>query len=68
MGVMRRVDNLVGKCEETRPLGRPKNRLRDSIKKFPKEVGWDHVDWINLAQNRVQQLSLVNMVMKLRVL
>jgi hypothetical protein len=37
---------LVGKPEGKRPLGRPRRRwdLR--------EIGWDGIDWIDLAQNR----------------
>jgi hypothetical protein len=31
------------------------------------EVGWEDVDWINLAQDRGQWEAVVNMVMKLRV-
>jgi hypothetical protein len=32
-----------------------------------KEIGWDGVDWINLAEGRDQWRAFVNMVMKLRV-
>jgi hypothetical protein len=32
------------------------------------EIGWDGVDWIDLAQDRDQWRALVNMVMNLRVL
>jgi hypothetical protein len=31
------------------------------------EIGWDGVDWIELAQNRDQWRALVNMVMNLQV-
>jgi hypothetical protein len=31
------------------------------------EIGWDDMDWINLAQDRDKWLALVNMVMNLRV-
>jgi hypothetical protein len=31
------------------------------------EVGWDGVDWIDLAQDRDRWRSLVNTVMNLRV-
>jgi hypothetical protein len=33
-----------------------------------KEIGWDGVDWIELAQDREQWRALVNTVMNLRVL
>jgi hypothetical protein len=32
------------------------------------ETGWDGMDWINLAQGRVQWRALVNTVMILQVL
>jgi hypothetical protein len=39
-----------------------------SLKKIDlREVGWDGVDWIDLAQDRDQWRSLVNTVMNLRV-
>jgi hypothetical protein len=31
------------------------------------EVGWDDVDWIDLAQDRNRWRALVNMVLNLRV-
>jgi hypothetical protein len=58
---------LVGKPEGKRPLGRPRRRWVDNIKLDLGEVGWDGVDWIDLAQNRDQWRSLVNTVMNLRV-
>jgi hypothetical protein len=55
---------LVGKAEEKRPLGRPRRMWEDNIKIG--EIGWDGVDWIDLAQNRDQWRALVNTVMNLR--
>jgi hypothetical protein len=31
------------------------------------EIGWDGVDWIDMAQDRDQWKALVNMVLNLRV-
>jgi hypothetical protein len=58
---------LVGKPEGSRPLGRPRRRWVDNIKMDLREIGWDCVDWVDLAQDRDQWRALVNTVMKLRV-
>jgi hypothetical protein len=59
--------NLVGKPEGKRPLGRPRRRWVDTIKMDLGEIGWDGMDWIELAQDRDQWRALVNTVMNLRV-
>jgi hypothetical protein len=58
---------LVGKPDRKRPLGRPRRRWEDNIKIDLREIRWSGVDWIDLAQDRDQWRSLVNMVMNLRV-
>jgi hypothetical protein len=58
---------LVGKPEGKIPLGRPRRRWVANIKMDLREVGWDGMDWIDLAQDRVQWRALVNMVMNLRI-
>jgi len=58
---------LVGKPEDKRPLGRPRRRWEDNIKKGLQEVGCRCMDWIELAQDRDRSRALVNAVMKLRV-
>jgi hypothetical protein len=58
---------LVGKPEGKRPLGRPRRRWVDNIKRDLREVGWDGMDWIDLAQDMDQWRALVNTVMNLRV-
>jgi hypothetical protein len=40
---------LVGKPEGNRPLGRPRRRWVDNIKMDLREIGWDGMDWIDLA-------------------
>jgi hypothetical protein len=32
-----------------------------------REIGWDGVDWIDMAQHRVQWRALVTMVLNLQV-
>jgi hypothetical protein len=57
---------LVGKPEGKRPLGRPKRRWVHSSKIDLTEIGWDGMDWIDVAQDREQWRALVNTVMNLR--
>jgi hypothetical protein len=58
---------LVGKPEGKRPIGGPRSRWVDNIEMDLKEIGWDGVDWIELAQDRDQWRALVDTVMNLRV-
>jgi hypothetical protein len=56
---------LVGKPEGKRPLGQPRRRWMDHIKMDHREIGWDGMDWIELAQDTGQWRALVNMMMNL---
>jgi hypothetical protein len=58
---------LLGKPEGNRPLGRPRRRCVDNIKMDLREIKWDGVDWIDLAQDRDQWRALLSMVMNLWV-
>jgi hypothetical protein len=58
---------LVGKPEGKIPLGRPRRRWVDNIKMELREIGWDGMHWIGLAQDRDQWRALANTVMNLRV-
>jgi hypothetical protein len=58
---------LVGKPEGKRPLGRPRRKGVNNIEMDPREIGWDGMDWIDLAQDRDRWRALVNTVMNLRV-
>jgi hypothetical protein len=42
-------------------------RWVDNIKIDLREIGWDGMDWIDLAQDRNQWRALVNIVMNFRV-
>jgi hypothetical protein len=57
----------VRKPEIKRPLGRLRRRWVDNIKVDHREIGWDGVDRIDLAQDRDQWRALVNTVINLRV-
>jgi hypothetical protein len=58
---------LVGKPEGKRLLERPTRGWVDSIETDLREIGWDGVDWIDMAQDRDQWRALVNTIMNLRV-
>jgi hypothetical protein len=59
---------LVGKPVGKRPLGRLRHRWEDGIRTDLREIGWEVVEWIHLAQYRDWWQILVNVVMNLRVL
>jgi hypothetical protein len=58
---------LAGKPEGRRPLGRPRCRSVNNIRRYLVEVGWGDVDWIGMTQDREKMKALVNSVLKLRV-
>jgi hypothetical protein len=58
---------LVGKPERKRPLGRRRHRWVDNIEIDLRELGWDDMYWLDVAQDRDQWRALVNTVMNLRV-
>jgi hypothetical protein len=58
---------LAGKLERKRPVGRPRCSCMDNIKMDLREIRWDGVDWIDMAQDRDQWSALVNTVLNLRV-
>jgi hypothetical protein len=64
---MREKRIFVGKPEGTRPLGRSRRRWVGNIKIDMRDIGWDGMEWIDLAQYRDQCKTLVNTVMNLLV-
>jgi hypothetical protein len=58
---------LVGKPEQKRPLERARRRWVDNIKMDLREIGWDGVDWVDMAQDRDWWRVLVNTILNLRV-
>jgi hypothetical protein len=57
---------LVVKPEGKRPLGRPRRRCVDNIKKDLGELGRDDMGWISLALHRNRWRALVNSVLNLQ--
>jgi hypothetical protein len=46
------IQNFGRKAQRTRSLGRPRRRWEDNIRMNLREIGWEFVDWIHLAQDR----------------
>jgi hypothetical protein len=58
---------LVGESEGRRPLGKPRRKWVDDIQMDLREIEWDGVDWMDMAQDRDQWRALVNTVLNRRV-
>jgi hypothetical protein len=59
MGEMRNAYNIfAGKPEGKRSLGRHRCECEDNIRMDLKEIGWEGVDWLHLAQDRDQWLAV----------
>ena len=57
---------LTGKPTGKRPLGRPRRRWEDNIRKGLKEIGINMRNWVDLAQDRDYWRILMNAVLNLR--
>jgi hypothetical protein len=58
---------FVGKPEGKGLHGKPCCKLENDIRMDLREIGWEAVDWIHLAQDRDQWRALVSTVMNLRI-
>jgi hypothetical protein len=58
---------LVSRPQGKRPLVRPRHKWEDNIKLDLREIGINAVNWIQLAQDRVQWQVFANTVMNLQV-
>jgi hypothetical protein len=68
MGEMRNAYNmLVGKFERKSPLERTGRSCEDNIRMNFREIGWECVYWMHLAQDRDMWRAVVNTIMNLRV-
>ena len=57
---------FMGKPERIRAIGRLGGRW-ENIKMDLKEIGWEGMDWTNLAQDRDSSWAVVKMVVNLEV-
>jgi hypothetical protein len=64
---MREDRNLYSVLEGKRPLQKYLHRWEDVIKIYLRQIGWDIMDWIHLAQDGEEWSPLVSTVMKLQV-
>jgi hypothetical protein len=58
---------LLEKTRREEPLKRPRHRWDDNIRMNVREIGWEDLDWMDLAQDKSQWQALVNVVMNLWV-
>ena len=58
---------LVGKPDGKRPLGRRPRRMWEDNIKMDLEVGWESVDWIDLAVDKDGWRAVVSAAVNLRV-
>jgi hypothetical protein len=58
---------VVGKAEGKRQFGRSGCTWKDNIKMCLKEIEWEGLYWINMAQDRDMWRAVVDTVMNLRV-
>jgi hypothetical protein len=68
MGEMRNAYKaFVRKPEGTKSFGRSRRRWADNMRMDIREIRWETVEWILLAQDRDQWQAFVNTIMNLRV-
>jgi hypothetical protein len=58
----------AGKLERKEPFARSRSRWEDNIKIYVQEVGWEAVDWHNLAEDRDKCQAGWNIVLNNQVL
>jgi hypothetical protein len=58
---------LVGKPESNKPLRRYRRTWKDNIGMEFRELGWEGLNWVHLAQGKDKWRCLVNMVINLQV-
>ena len=68
MGEKRRLNSIVvGNPEGKRPLGRPRRRCKNNIRRNLRESGVRDENWFDLVQDRILWRTFVTAAMNLRV-
>jgi len=69
IGEMRNAYKMLIRIpEEKTPLVRARHKWEDNIRVDLREVGWENVEWMHLAQGRDQWWNHVNTIMNLQIL
>jgi hypothetical protein len=58
--------DVVEKLERKKPFGKPGRRWKNNIKINFKDIYWEDVDWINLAQDMDKWWAVVSTVINLQ--
>lgn len=66
-GEGRCIEHCGGQVWRKRPLWTPRYRWKHNINIYMKEIGWEGVDWMDLAQDRYKWWAVVNAMMNLQV-
>jgi hypothetical protein len=61
------IKDIGGKTRRKETTGEIRRRWVDNVKIYLREIEWDGIDRIDLAQDRDQWRDLVNTVINLRV-
>jgi hypothetical protein len=64
--VIRKHKIFAGKPEEKRLLGRPRHRWENNVRLDFGETVMEDMDWIHLAQDRIQRLAVMHTIIKFR--
>jgi hypothetical protein len=65
-GLKNLCKHLAGKAEGKKPLERSRHIWEDNTEMDLKAIGWEDVDWFNLAKDRSQWRAVVNTIMNFR--
>jgi hypothetical protein len=66
-GEQKCIDDIGVKARRKETTTKKRRRWVYNIKIDLREIGWDGVDWIDLAQDRDQWRALVKIAMNIRV-